>query len=345
MEKNIDHIIGGYLAGDLSAEDKNWLELEMSKDKQLAEKVSGLLQSHRIEQYLKDRLNMAEKIAFEQSIEDNEALKQKVEDHKKVQWILAQSRRQYFEAIINKAAKEQPKNPKNGRKIVVFLSIAMVVLFLGRLFFYPSGKAVINIGSPSNIEPTNNEGDSTPPKDPIGKESEIEEPIKSKGPKLSPSTKKNTLIPTTATKKDSQIIAFIDQSLTEQYKPISLKGNSGNEAKNWKTAYQKQNFENVISILMPIVDSLEVQDKEARLILGLSYLYQKKPDYAQAISQFDIILLQKSRFQEYARWYKSISLLKEDEKEQAIKVLQEINSFPRHFNKGKAKELLDLVSN
>lgn len=113
----------------------------------------------------------------------------------------------------------------------------------------------------------------------------------------------------------------IDQLLNNeiaQKAPSATTRSDGLQAE-WMSAFHNKNYTKAIQQF----EKLPNPDNEVMYYWGLSYFY--KENYPKAIEQFDLLLKKPNKkFKEAAQWYKSLALLKSDQREIAKTELSKI---------------------
>lgn len=337
MEKNKDHIIGGYVRGNISAEDRAWLEQAMQEDAALAAEVQALQLDHTIERYLAGNMDATEHAAFAARIAADSDLQAKVQEEAMAQQFLQSARRLRLREDLDKAAqRSRERRAKRRRVFSSSLVAVLVVLIGGGVLWWQQPRP-------------------TPDKEPIRPAENEDKPIVDNKTLPSDTTaqqRKNATLqkpqkntPRTS-EKDSLIIALLDDSERNKLQLPATRGSNDAPSQPWFDAYSAGNYPQVITLLGPQIDQVLSDNDTARLALGLAWYYQQPPDYAQAIVQFDALLNSSSAFfTQRARWFKASALLRQGQTSEALPLLQLIaTQSGATYQKGTAQALLRLLS-
>ncbi len=329
MEKNKDHIIGGYVRGNISAEDRAWLEQAMQEDAALAAKVQALQLDYIIERYLAGEMSEAERTAFASQIATNTELQEKVQMEKAAQQFLQQARRMELHKALDKAAQksqERKARQQPFKKGLLFTILLITVAFIIRWIAFPSkkehGLQLQNQSSKNDTMRLNQSTNDTMVRDTPS--SVI--PMKPK--------------PDTAEFKNKYlIIAMLDEYDRKRFDLPAIRNDA--IVNDWQIDYQNNDYDMVINKINPLINKDLSDNDTARLVLALALYYHTIPDYNKAIAQFDVLIKANSIFLEEARWFKAVALLRQNKPQEAIIILQTIvQEKGAAFNKRKASELL-----
>ncbi|HMO39211.1 MAG TPA: hypothetical protein PKC76_06325 [Saprospiraceae bacterium] len=334
MEKNKDHIIGGYVRGNISAEDRAWLEQAMQEDAALAAEVQTLQLDYTIECYLAGKMEAPEKAVFENRLATDADLQAKVQEEKIAQQFLQSVRRLRLREDLDKAAQRSRERRAKRRQVFRWSLVAVLVLLIGGgTLWWQQPRPPEEPTDPIENEDQPIVKTNTPPSDTAQQRRNATLP---KPQKDSPRT----------SGKDSLIIALLDDADRRRLQLPATRGSNDAPSQPWFDAYSAGNYPQVIALLGPQIDQVLSDNDTARLALGLAWYYQQPPDYAQAIVQFDALLNSSSAFfTQRARWFKASALLRQGQTSEALPLLQLIATQEgATYQKGTAQALLRLLS-
>lgn len=338
MDKSVEHIIGEYVRGKISAEDRVWLEQAMQTNAQLAAEVNHLQTSYTIERYISGKMEDSERAAFEKQMSIDTDLQEKVKAEEATQQFLQTARRlrlrQDLEKVAQKSQERKVQQQRLHRRFLFAILFMAVALVTWRII--PSTKDEHE----SNQQDQPSIGDTTSlqqiAQDTIVAHDTLGRDTQSTIQKV---PKRNTTRNTTASRNDSLAIAMLDDYDKEKFDLPAKRGDA--IVNDWQINYQNGEYEQVINNLSPLIDNELSKNDTARLALGLACYYHTVFDYNKALAQFDFLIKKNSIFIGEARWFKAAAMVRQGKTKEAIPILLTITQEDgAAFNKGKASELL-----
>ncbi len=329
MDKSVEHIIGEYVRGKISAENRTWLEQAMQANAQLAAQVQALQTNYAIERYLSGQMEESERTTFEEQLSNDTDLQEKVKAEKAAQQFLQTARRMELHKALEKAAQKSQERKVRRQRLrrrflftILFIAVALVVwqiIPFTRNEHEPHQQDQSSISDTASLKQ-------------IAQDTLVRDTMQ-------PTKQTNPKRKTAVSKKNALIIAMLDDYDQEKLDLPAIRGDA--TVSDWQIDYQNGNYELVITTLNPMIDNELPKNDTARLALGLAYYYHTAPDYNKAIAQFDILIKKNSIFIEEARWFKAVALLRQGRTQEAVSILRAITQEEDvAFNQRKANELL-----
>lgn len=120
----------------------------------------------------------------------------------------------------------------------------------------------------------------------------------------------------------------------------NLPVNRSDEEATWINPYLQNNFEEAGRILENLIASGNT-DVEKYFFASLSQLYQKPPNYQQAITYLENVTKTNNLYRQAARWYLCLAYYKASDVEASQALLKDIARQPDHYKYQEAKKLLE----
>ncbi|RNC86798.1 MAG: hypothetical protein ED556_05080 [Winogradskyella sp.] len=103
--------------------------------------------------------------------------------------------------------------------------------------------------------------------------------------------------------------------------------------------YRRENFDEAINAFNAL--NAVTSNTIVHFYTAMSYLSQDSPDYKKAMSQLDMVLETHNNYSQQARWYKALILLQQNQKDDALELMDYILA-NQHYKYQQAKEILRL---
>lgn len=348
--RDIDEMIGAYLAGQLQSAEREWMEQQLAADPALAELVAGLQREQRIEAFVEGEPTDAERQAFERALAEDERLRQAWEDYHLVRGAVKVKQREHYRQMLDKLHEEE--RPEGRRRgwwpwLLAVLSVALLLLL-----FLPgtqepeaaSGEAEIPITDTLGQDTT--EAGSAP--DTSGTDpGRLRDDPNLRAPASDSSSRQQQEGPNTRPDSLNIYAANNIRALPERLAAGRLLG--GGRQADWAAAFTAGDYRGVINTLEPAADSLFTAKATLPLfLLGASYLLSAdalSPTTCRPAARiFDRLAAEslghQQRVMEQVNWYRIQALICLGQTEEALSMLRRITGQFDHPYRTEAIQML-----
>jgi tetratricopeptide (TPR) repeat protein len=315
----------------------------------------------RVERYLTDNMNAAEKATFEKEVIENSGLEKEVRESRIALEVIREEGRvrlkQRLANLDEKTSVTSPNKPSNPT-MPWLLGLLGLALMVYTLFFWYSPEEVENN---SLVEPVIELEPKQVENIPVVKDSAIiqkESTIEKKTPKVTTSPKSNDNKTAQKPVIDNPPIAreevdteksnrLFAQSF-EPYRHPSLRpnvrGGAGDSStrEKFELAYWKKDYSQVLSTWENLSD---VQRNNGNLLFLKAVAAMEKGRMDEATQDFQQLLnLKRHRYKQQSEWYLALAALQANEKDKAVERLNGIIENSKHKWHQKAFELLEKMN-
>jgi len=131
---------------------------------------------------------------------------------------------------------------------------------------------------------------------------------------------------------------YVDNSNWENLPSLTSRSASKKELVKGQELFEEGKYADSYSLFKEIMETQDLANSSVLLYLGVSSLELGK--YDESISCFDTLIASEAIDSSKGYWYKVLVYLKQDNKPEAIKVLNQILLDKNNYNYQKAKEIL-----